>query len=208
MTHQLPNTGVIDPLPSWYITLGSRRSPALYIELNHTVTLGILYCDGLSSRLCPRGSPRRPIFFQSTTPFTPLVTPMSASDHTASLSTDNFTAIFNAASTEYYNATGKRLDTHLFAVQLNVCHSPDAVCNLLRTQAHAFSKFRERDEKLMAWLNPIIHILFTFSATLAEGIGLVSRLVHSFHMTVLRYLDLSLSRPRRRYLQVLVFYSG
>ena len=40
MTHQLPNTGVIDPLPSWYITLGSRRSPALYIELNHTVTPG------------------------------------------------------------------------------------------------------------------------------------------------------------------------
>jgi len=103
---------------------------------------------------------------------------MPASNQTAGPSTDNFTAIFNAASTEYRNATGKHLDTHPFAAQLDVCRSPDAVCDLLRTQAQAFSKSRKRDEKLMAWLDPIIHILFTFSATLGEGIGLVSNLVH------------------------------
>jgi len=103
---------------------------------------------------------------------------MSVSDQTACPSTaglstdDNFTAIFNVASTEYYNATGKRLDTHPLASQLDICRSPDVVCNLLRTQAQAFSKFRKGDEKLMAWLDPIIHILFTFSATLGEGIGL------------------------------------
>ncbi|KAH9952688.1 hypothetical protein BC827DRAFT_1252878 [Russula dissimulans] len=97
---------------------------------------------------------------------------MSASDQTAGPLTDNFTAIFNAASTEYHNVTGKRLDTHPFVAQLDVCRSPDAVSNLLRMQAQAFSKFRKRDEKLMAWLVPIIHILLTFSATLAEGIRL------------------------------------
>ena len=132
----------------------------------------------------------------------------SASDQTAGPSADNFTAIFNAASTEYHNATGKRLDTHPFAAQLDVCRSPDAVCDLFRTQARAFSKSRKGDEKLMAWLDPIIHILYTFSATLGEGIGLVSHLVHTFHMTVLRPLYLSHSRPQRRYLPVLVFYSG
>ena len=116
----------------------------------------------------------------------PPVIPMSTSDQTAgpSTSTDNFTAIFNAASIEYQTVTGNRLDTHPFAAQLDTCDSPNAISDLLRAQAQAFSKFRKSDEKLMAWLDPTVHILFTFSATLGEGIGLVSRL-NSFSTTVL-----------------------
>jgi hypothetical protein len=104
---------------------------------------------------------------------------MSANKKTVagpSNSTGNFTAIFNAASTEYQRVTGKRPDTHPFAAQLEGCRNPKAVSDLLRTQAQAFSKFRKGDEKLMAWLDPTIHILFTFSATLGAGISLVSRL--------------------------------
>jgi hypothetical protein len=101
---------------------------------------------------------------------------MSASNSVAGPSTDNFTAIFNAASNEYLRVTGKRLDTHPFAAQLHTCRSPDAVSNVLRTQAQAFKTFREGDEKLMTWLNPTVSILFAFSATLAEGIGLVATL--------------------------------
>jgi hypothetical protein len=95
-----------------------------------------------------------------------------------------FTAIFNASSIEYHRVTGKHLDTHPFATQLDTCHSPKAVSDLLRTQAQAFSSFRKGDDKLMAWLDPIVHILFTFSATLGEGVGLVS-LLNPFGMTVL-----------------------
>ena len=91
---------------------------------------------------------------------------------------DRFPAIFDAASIEYLRVTGTRLDTHPFATQLETCHSPEAVSNLLRTQAQAFSKFRNGEERLMAWLNPTVHILSTFSATLGEGIGLVRRLIH------------------------------
>jgi len=100
--------------------------------------------------------------------------PMSASNQTGgpSTSTDNFSAIFNAASTEYHRVTGKPLDTHPFAAQLDACESPKAVSDLLRTQAQAFSKFRKGDDKLMAYLDPTVHILFTFSATLGEGISL------------------------------------
>ena len=104
---------------------------------------------------------------------------MSSTDQTAGPSTDNFTAIFNVASTEYQTVTGNRLDTHPLAAQLNTCHSPEDISDVLRTQAHAFRKFRRGDEKLMTWLNPIVHILFTSSATLGEGIGLVSFLIHS-----------------------------
>jgi hypothetical protein len=38
-----------------------------------------------------------------------------------------------------------------------------------QTQAQALNTFRKRDKKLMAWLDPIVHILFTFSAMLGEG---------------------------------------
>jgi hypothetical protein len=99
---------------------------------------------------------------------------MSATNPTAGPSTDHFTAIFNVASTEYQTVTGNRLDTHPFAAQLNACHSPEDISNLLRMQAHAFRKFRRGDEKLMTWLDPIVHILFVSSATLGEGIPLVS----------------------------------
>ena len=111
---------------------------------------------------------------------------MSASGQTASTSTttNNFTAIFNAASVEYQRVTGNHLVTHPFAAQLDTCDSPTAVSDLLRTQTQALNKFRKGDEQLMAWLDPIVHILFTFSATLGEGIGLVSDL-DSFHTAVL-----------------------
>jgi len=104
---------------------------------------------------------------------------MSTSGQTASpsRSTDNFTAIFQVASREYQRVTGKPLDTHPFSKELDSCDSPEAVSNVLRTQAQAFSKFRKGDEKLMAWLDPTVNILFTFSATLGEGIGLVSHRV-------------------------------
>jgi hypothetical protein len=101
---------------------------------------------------------------------------MSASNQTADLSTDNFTAIFDAAIDEYQTLTGKTLDTHPFATQLDTCQNPESVLNLLRTQAQAFSKFHKGDEKLMTWLDPTIHILFTFSNMLGEGISLVRKL--------------------------------
>jgi hypothetical protein len=104
---------------------------------------------------------------------------MSAPNQTASTSRiDNFAAIFNAATDEYQRVTGNLLHSHPFSAQLDSCDSPEAVSNVLRTQAQAFSKIRKGDEKLMAWLDPIVHILFTFSATLGEGIGLVSSLVN------------------------------
>jgi len=103
---------------------------------------------------------------------------MSTSNQTTTgPSTDNFTAIINVASAEYQMVTGSSLNTHPFATQLGTGNSPEAVSNILRTQTEAFSKIRKSDEKLMAWLDPMIHILFVLSGPL-EGIGLVSLLVH------------------------------
>jgi hypothetical protein len=107
--------------------------------------------------------------------------PPPSNNQTANPSTDNFTAIFNAALNEYQAVTGNRLDVHPFANQLNTCNSPEAVSNVLRDHTRAFSRFRNGDKSLMTWLDPIVHILFTFSGTLGEGIGLVSRLVDALH---------------------------
>ena len=102
-----------------------------------------------------------------------------STSHQVANPTDNFTAIFDAAATKYYSITRKRLETHPLAVQLDTCRSPEAVSNLLRTQAQVFRRFRKADEKLMAWLDPTVHIVFTLSATLGEGIGLVGYLIYS-----------------------------
>jgi len=96
-----------------------------------------------------------------------------------SRSKDNFTAIFEAAASDYQRITGNPLDTHPFAMQLDKCDSPQSFSNVLRTKAQALSALRKGDDKieLMAWLDPIVHILFTFSATLGEGIGIVSHAI-------------------------------
>ena len=105
----------------------------------------------------------------------PNVHKQSNRNQTTDLSAANFTSIFDAASndSEYKTLTKKDLETHSFDAAFENSGSPDSVMNILREQAQAFGKFRKGDGKLMAWLNPIVNILFTFSGTLGEGIGLV-----------------------------------
>jgi hypothetical protein len=86
----------------------------------------------------------------------------------------NFTSIFDAALEEYKRLTGKNLHTHPFATAFDVCSTPETILDVFRRQARAFDAFHQGDDKLMIWLNPTVHVLFTLSATLGEGIGLVS----------------------------------
>ena len=107
--------------------------------------------------------------------------PMSTSNQTTDTPTSNFTAIFDAASQEYKTLTKQDLGTHPFAAALEGYNSPNAILGIFRKQAQAFDKFCKGDDKLMAWLTPIVKILFIFSSTLGEGIGLVS--LHSFYVS-------------------------
>jgi hypothetical protein len=100
--------------------------------------------------------------------------PMSTRDQTPNASTSNFTPIFQTACDEYKRLTGHDLATHPFATELDHCNSPDGILDVLGKQSQAFATSRKRNEKLLAWLSPIVHVLFTFFATLGEGIGLVS----------------------------------
>ena len=92
----------------------------------------------------------------------------------ATSSTSNFITIFEAASKEYKKLTKQDLNTHTFSVVFDTCDSPDAVLNVFRKQAEIFDEIRTGDDRLIKWLDPMVHILFTFSATLGAGVGLVS----------------------------------
>ncbi|KAI0282635.1 hypothetical protein BC826DRAFT_1064383 [Russula brevipes] len=67
-----------------------------------------------------------------------------------------------------------RMHKPSIAVALRRNNSPDAILEIFRRQAQALDNFRQQHERLMACLSPIINILFTFSAALGEGIGLLT----------------------------------
>jgi hypothetical protein len=132
---------------------------------------------------------------------------MFTSNQKTNLSTANFTAIFDAASNEYKTLTKQDLETHPFAAAFENSSSPDSIMDLFRKQAHTFDKFCKGDDKLMTWLTPIVNILFTFSETLGEGIGLVSIQSLMIYQPCNIYF-LSLSHPQRLSSPALVFFLG
>jgi hypothetical protein len=133
---------------------------------------------------------------------------MSSVNQPTDLSSSNFTRIFDAASNEYRRLTKHDLHTHPFAAVLDNCDSPDSVLNVFRKQAQAFDEFCKGDDRLMKWLDPTVHILFTFSGALGEGIALVSIKQHSFTVIMPTHVCLSHFRLRKQYLLVSVFSLG
>ena len=101
---------------------------------------------------------------------------------TSSLS--NFQSIFNAAVERYDTRTKNKLLTHPLAAQLQSCDSPTAVLSLLQGLVQQFDQGRSNDESFRSWLNPTVNVLFAFSATLGEGVGLVKLYRESLYILV------------------------
>jgi hypothetical protein len=92
----------------------------------------------------------------------------------ASSSSPNFQYIFNASLQAYDNKTKNNLLDHPLATQLQSCNSPHAVLTVLQDLVQQFDQRRTDDERLKNWLDPTVNVLYTFSSTLGEGVGLVS----------------------------------
>jgi DUF438 domain-containing protein len=92
----------------------------------------------------------------------------------ASCSSSNFQSLFNAALKEYEKKTKKDLLAHPLAAQLQSCYSITAILTTLQDQVQQFDQRRRGDERLTKWLNPTVNVLYAFSATLGEGVGLVN----------------------------------
>ena len=90
-----------------------------------------------------------------------------------SSSTPNFQPIFEKALDDYKRKTGNDLTTHPLATELNDCDSPQAILNVLEGKANGI-KFHSGDERLSKWLVPTVNILGALSATLGQGVHMVS----------------------------------
>ncbi|KAH9025142.1 hypothetical protein EDB84DRAFT_405648 [Lactarius hengduanensis] len=90
-----------------------------------------------------------------------------------SASSSNFESIFKTAFKAYKKRTGHDITSHPLAAWLKTCDSPDAILAVLKAQVEEFDQSRRDDERLTKWLNPTVNVLYAFSATLGEGVGLV-----------------------------------
>jgi len=97
---------------------------------------------------------------------------MSAAPST-STSHSNFVPIFNAALESYKRKTKKDLASHPLLPSLRSCDSPEAVLTVLRDQIPAFNQSQNGDDRLTKWVSPTVNVLYAFSATVGQGVGLV-----------------------------------
>jgi len=97
----------------------------------------------------------------------------TASATSSSSSSSNFPSVFNAALGAYDEITKGKLLSHPLASQLQSCDTPAAILSVLQDLVQQFHQSRSSDERLRNWLNPTVNVLFAFSATLGEGVGLV-----------------------------------
>ena len=111
---------------------------------------------------------------------------MSHSHLTAS-SSNNFQLIFNDALKVYEKRTKKDLLAHPLASQLQACDSPAAILAILQQQVQGLDQSRSGGDRWTKLLDPTINVLYTFSATLGEGVGMVSHRIR----TCLRYALIS-----------------
>ena len=92
----------------------------------------------------------------------------------ASTSHPNFASIFNAALEIYNDKTKNDLASHPLLPILQSCDSPEAILTVLREQIPAFSQSQTADDRLTKWVTPTVNVLYSFSATIGSGVGLVN----------------------------------
>jgi hypothetical protein len=92
----------------------------------------------------------------------------------SSSSSSNFSSVLNAALDAYEKKTKSKLLAHPLAAQLQSCDSPTAILSVLQELIRQFDHRRRSDERLTNWLNPTVNVLYAFSSTVGQGVGLVS----------------------------------
>jgi hypothetical protein len=103
-----------------------------------------------------------------------LSTAIMSSTPSPSTSRSNLDSLLNAAIQTYKEKTGKDITSHPLATELQSCHSPDAILAVLRRQVPSFGQPQSGRQGFEKCLVPIVNVLYVFSATIGEGVGLVS----------------------------------
>jgi hypothetical protein len=97
----------------------------------------------------------------------------SSSDSEKLESSSHFKSILDAALSEYKTKTGNDLTNNSLAKELQGCESAEAILDIIQREAMAFDKFRAGDKRLTKWIGPSVDVLYTISATLGQGVGMV-----------------------------------
>ena len=118
-----------------------------------------------------RYQPNTPTCFESLS--SPLHGAIMSHTQPTPSSSSNFQPIFNDALKAYQKRAKHNLLEHPLAAQLQTCNSTTTILALLYQQVQELNQSRNNDERLTKWLDPIVNVLYTFSATLGEGVGLV-----------------------------------
>jgi len=91
-----------------------------------------------------------------------------------SASASRFESIFSSALDAYTKRTSQDLASHPLLPRLQSCDTPGAIITLLREQIPAFNQSQSSGDRFSSCLIPIVNVLYVFSATLGEGVGLVN----------------------------------
>ena len=99
----------------------------------------------------------------------------NSTDPSASTSQSNFASIFNAALESYKRKTKEDLASHPLLPNLQSCESPQAVLAVLLDQfPGASNQSRNGNDELTKWIAPTVNVLYSFSGTIGQGVGLVN----------------------------------
>ncbi|KAN0109637.1 hypothetical protein V8E52_009074 [Russula decolorans] len=93
--------------------------------------------------------------------------------HSTTSSSSSFHLIINNALKAYEKRTKNNLLSHPLAEQLQTCNSPGDILLVLQQQVQENNRSQSGDEMLTKWLDPTVKVLYSFTETLGEGVGIV-----------------------------------
>ncbi|KAH8985319.1 hypothetical protein EDB92DRAFT_1377850 [Lactarius akahatsu] len=85
----------------------------------------------------------------------------------------NIESIFDTALKSYKKKTKQDLKKHDLFKQLEKCDSPGAILAAFQADQFGPSRTGGDDDRLKQWFVPTVNVLYAFSATLGEGVGLI-----------------------------------
>ena len=97
-----------------------------------------------------------------------------STEPSTSASHSNFMSVFDAALESYKCRTKRDLASHPLLPKLEFCKSPDAILTVLRDQVLEFNESQNGNDRLTKWVNPTVNVLYAFSDTIGQGVGIVS----------------------------------
>ena len=88
-----------------------------------------------------------------------------------------FQLIIDKALIEYKKKIKKDLITDPHAEEIRGCDSPESILAVLEGKANELNQSQNSDERMTKWLTPTVNVLNALSATLGQGIGIVSSIM-------------------------------